>query len=236
MPRIYTLAKGQALSHQEERGGKSPHFQILLDCGGARLRLAINTRSGSSKGREADLLFLANDDFQHPLLDRLIELPDGIYEIPSEPDSLALDYQRGQLLQPQQMRRIPASRPGAHNDLSDELLSRVTRAINDPEARVYAWGTRWGPEQNSIDHIFHFTPGNGIHDIHMNQGNTDEHRHDNGAWADGALMFSTGGGRHWCAVFLAFQTQSWETDEQGHPVSEPRPVRQRGRQAAHPTG
>ena len=218
MPRVYTLVKGQALSHREERGGKSPHFQILLDCGGIWLRLAINTRSGSSGGQDAELLFLANDDFQHPLTDRLLELPDGIYEVASEPHGLALDYQRGQLFDPRHMRHIPASRPGAHNDLSDELLSRVTRAINDPAARVYAWGTRWGPEQNSVDHIFHFTPGNGIHDIHMNQGNMDEHAHDNGTWADGAIMFSTGDGAQWCAIFLAFQTQVWETDDEGDPV------------------
>lgn len=218
MPRIYTLAKGQALSHREERGGKSPHFQILLDCGGIRLRLAVNTRSGASRGQEAELLFLANDNFQHPLTDRLLDLPDGIYEVETAPGDLALDYQRGRMFDPRHMRQIPASRPGAHNDLSDELLSRVTRAINEPDARVYAWGTRWGPEKNSIDHIFHFTPGNGIHDIHMNQGNLDEHRHDNGTWADGAVMFSTGNGEQWCAVFLAFQTQSWETDDEGDPV------------------
>ena len=109
----------------------------------------------------------------------------------------------------------------------------MTRAINDPAARVYAWGTRWGPEQNSIDHIFHFTPGNGIHDIHMNQGNLDEHRHDNGTWADGAIMFSTGNGAQWCAVFLAFQTQSWETDEQGDPLSMPRPRRRRSQPSHH---
>jgi uncharacterized protein YukJ len=236
MPRIYTLAKGQALSHREERGGKSPHFQILLDCGGTRVRLAINTRSGASKGQEADLLFLANDDFQHPLLDQLIVLPDGLYVIPSGPGGLALDYQRGHLFNPRDMRHIPASRPGAHNDLSDELLTRVTRAINDPDARVYAWGTRWGPELNTIDHVFHFTPGNGIHDIHMNQGNTDEHRHDNGAWADGAIMFSTNAGKHWCAIFLAFQTQTWETDEHGHPMSEPRPGRRGGQRSHQPAG
>jgi uncharacterized protein YukJ len=227
MARVYTLAKGRALSHSEERGGKSPHFQILLDCGGVRLRLAINTRSGSSRGQEAELLFLANDDFQHPLTDRLIEIPDGIHEVASNPQGLALDYQRGRMFNPREMRRIPASRPGAHNDLSDELLSRVTRAINEPAARVYAWGSRWGPERNSIDHIFHFMPGNGIHDIHMNQGNMDEHRHDNGTWADGAIMFSIGDGAHWCAVFLAFQTQSWETDDHGDPPGAPEPMLQR---------
>ena len=112
MPRIYTLAKGQALSHREERGGKSPHFQILLDCGGTRVRLAINTRSGASGGQEAELLFAANDDFRHPLTDRLIELPDGIYEVASVPEGLAIDYQRGHLFDPRHMRSIPASRPG----------------------------------------------------------------------------------------------------------------------------
>ncbi|MFN8660358.1 MAG: YukJ family protein [Thermomicrobiales bacterium] len=227
MARVYTLAKGRALSHREERGGKSPHFQILLDCGGTWLRLAINTRSGSSRGKAAELLFLANDDFKHPLTDRLIELEDGIYEVASEPDGLALDFQRANLFDPRRMRRIPASRPGAHNDLSDELLSRATRAINDPAQRVYAWGTRWGPEHNAIDHIFHFTPGNGIHDIHMNQGSLDEHSHDNGTWADGAIMFSSGDGAHWCAIFLAFQTQAWKTDDQGDPLETPELARRR---------
>ena len=236
MPRIYTLAKGQALSHREERGGKSPHFQILLDCGGTLLRLAINTRSGSSKGKEADLLFLANDAYRHPIIEHLEALPDGIYAVDSAPGNLAIDYQRGGHFDPRQMRRIPASRPGARNDLSDELLIRTTRAINHPQARVYAWGTRWGPELNHTDHIFDFTPSNGIHDIHMNQGNADEHQHDNGTWADGALMFDFGPAGPWTAVFLAFQTQSWVTDEHGDPISQRGEERRRGAGSRQRTG
>ncbi|MCA9878512.1 MAG: YukJ family protein [Thermomicrobiales bacterium] len=226
MARVYTLAKGRALSHRVERGGKSPHFQILLECHDTLMRLAINTRSGSSKGHTAELLYLADDDFRHPLIELLTDVPDGVQPIPSRPGGLAIDYQRGHLFDPRDMRRIPASRPGARNDLSDELLARATRAINHPHARVYAYGTRWGPELNSTDHVFDFTPGNGIHDIHMNQGNTDEHRHDNGTWADGALFFSNGPGGPWTAIFLAFQTQSWRTDTHGNPIGQPVHYRQ----------
>jgi uncharacterized protein YukJ len=85
--------------------------------------------------------------------------------------------------------------------------------------RLHAYGRRWGPEPNAPDQVFGFTPGNGIHDVHMNQGNCDEHRHDNGAWADGGLIFQEPDQHRWCAVFLAFQTQAWHTDDNGNPLS-----------------
>lgn len=228
MTKAYTLAKGRALSHRQERGGKTPHFHLLLDCGGILARLSINTRSGSSRGKQAELLFLANDDYQHPIIDELTLLDDGLYEVATEPGGLAIDYQRGGHFDPRDLVQLPASRPGSRNDLSDELLARATRAINDPGARVYAWGTRWGPEPTLHDHIFDFIPGNGLHDIHMNQGNTDEHRHDNRAWADGALMVQSTRLGRWSAIFLAFQTQSWNTDETGNPRAFRKPGQKRG--------
>jgi len=56
--------------------------------------------------------------------------------------------------------------------------------------------------------------------VHMNQGNRDEHRHDNGIWADGGLMFHQQKSDRWCAILLAFQTQAWHTDERGNPIPE----------------
>ena len=35
---------------------------------------------------------------------------------------------------------------------------------------MYAFGERWGPESHKADQYFGFVPGNGVHDIHMNQG------------------------------------------------------------------
>lgn len=56
----------------------------------------------------------------------------------------------------------------------------------DEEALVYAFGERWGPESNKADKYFGFLLGNGIHDIHMNQGNVGSFIEDDGVWPEGA--------------------------------------------------
>jgi hypothetical protein len=121
------------------------------------------------------------------------------------------------------MRRIQANRPGPRNDLVDELDFFVERLRADPSSRLHAFGSRWGPERGTPDHVFGFTPGNGIHDVHMNQGNRDEHWHDNGIWSDGGLIFQWNepDPDRWSAIFLAFQTQSWQTDDLGDPIPYP---------------
>ena len=119
------------------------------------------------------------------------------------------------------MRRIPASRPGPRNDLVDELDFYVERLRNEPTSRLHAFGTRWGPEPGEPDHVFGFIPGNGIHDVHMNQGNRDEHRHDNRIWSDGGLIIHEPIRDRWSAFFLAFQTQSSHTDDHGDPIVVP---------------
>jgi len=60
----------------------------------------------------------------------------------------------------------------------------------------------------------------GIHDIHMNQGNPlNSFGKDNGAWQDGALFIYLPTPKTWAAVFIAFQSESWNTDQSGNPVS-----------------
>ena len=59
----------------------------------------------------------------------------------------------------------------------------------------------------------------GIHDIHMNQGNpvAGGFNKDNGVWQDGALLIHLPSKGTWTAVFIAFQTESWSTDSAGDP-------------------
>ena len=68
------------------------------------------------------------------------------------------------------MRPLPFSLPGFDNDLNEKLDRVMQRAVADENALVYAFGERWGPEPGTKDKYFGFLPGNGIHDIHMNQG------------------------------------------------------------------
>ena len=117
-------------------------------------------------------------------------------------------------------RAVPHTAPGPDNDLADKLAHFVERAAADPVARIYAFGERWGPEPGVPDKIFGFLPGNGVHDIHMNQGNSAEFRSDDGVWQDGGLILHFPGVDQWVAIFLAFQSQAWHTDEQtGHALT-----------------
>ena len=84
------------------------------------------------------------------------------------------------------------------------------------KAIIYAFGERWGPEENTPDSYFHFKPGNGIHDIHMNQGNVEKWQGDDGIWQDGGILIHFEKEEEWIGIFLAFQSQSWCTDEEGH--------------------
>ena len=81
---------------------------------------------------------------------------------------------------------------------------------------IYAFGERWGPE-GQRDKVFGFQPGNGVHDIHMNQGNAARFVADDGVRQDGALLIHHPGENRWCALFLAFQSQALHTDDEtGH--------------------
>ena len=216
--KAYTLLTGRVVDRRVEPNGRTPHYQILVDSAGELFRIAVNTRSGTSRGRRADLLYFADDDFRHPITRRLALVVDGHLIVPPEPGGLALDYQRGGMFDRRDMRRIPSSRPGPRNDLMDELDLRIERAILDSTIRLHAFGARWGPEPHLADQVFDFKPGNGIHDVHMNQGNRDEHWRDNRVWADGGLLFEERSRDRWCVVFLAFQTQAWLTDGDGNPA------------------
>jgi hypothetical protein len=87
---------------------------------------------------------------------------------------------------------------------------------------IYAFGERWGPEHSTRDKVFGFLPGNGVHDIHMNQGNAGRFVDDDGVWQDGGLLMHFEADDQWVGVFLAFQSQAWHTDDStGHTVLDP---------------
>ena len=75
---------------------------------------------------------------------------------------------------------------------------------------------KMGTRRKYTRFYFHFKPGNGIHDIHMNQGNVEKWKADNGIWQDGGILIHFEKEEEWIGIFLAFQSQSWCTDEEGH--------------------
>ncbi|GAA0948802.1 hypothetical protein GCM10009554_46820 [Kribbella koreensis] len=217
----YGVLVGTVIGRRAEGGVDSPHFQVHVRGGGTEYRVAVNVLSQQSP---SELLYLAVEDFKHPVLDVLRTVPDGFSDVDSVSGGAALDYIRGNLFDRAQMRPMPATAPGPDNDLADRLEFFTARALADPDARIYAIGERWGPESGVPDKIFGFSPGNGVHDIHMNQGNSGSFTKDDGVWQDGGLLFRFAD--QWVAIFLAFQSQTWHTDDTtGHALpGEPGPI------------
>jgi uncharacterized protein YukJ len=216
----YGVLAGRVVDHRAEGGTDTPHYQIHLRSGGADFRVAVNVLS---RQHPSELLYLADEAFSHPVVQDLLALPDGFTPLPSKPGEEALDYIRANLFDRQLLRPEPATAPGPDNDLADKLDHYVQRAAADPAARLYAFGQRWGPEPTR-DKIFGFAPGNGIHDIHMNQGNSPQFQQDDGVWQDGGLLAHYPAQDQWVAIFLAFQSQAWHTDDlTGHALSTPEP-------------
>jgi uncharacterized protein YukJ len=212
----YGVLAGSVVDQRAEGGTDSPHYQVRVRGGEADFRVAVNVLS---QERPAELLYAADENFRHPVTQTLPSLPDGFTPLASQPGGMALDFIRANLFDRQAMQPEPASAPGPDNDLADKLDHFVRRAAADPAARLYAFGQRWGPEAGIPDKIFGFLPGNGVHDIHMNQGNSQRFRHDDGVWQDGGLLLHYPAQDQWVAIFLAFQSQAWHTDDQtGHTV------------------
>ncbi|PJY99309.1 MULTISPECIES: YukJ family protein [Bacillus] len=210
----YGVLKGIVLDMKRETDDDSPHFQVkVLGEENTYYRCAINVMSSSE---ESEVLYVADDQFNSSTITTLPNMPYGYARITEANREIALDYVRGHLFDSREMKPLRHEITGPDNDLNDFIETYMKKALVE-KAPVYLFGSKFGPEQTA-DKIFGFTPTNGMHNIHMNQGNAMDSRwkKDNGSWHDGGILIQFAD--QWAAVFLAFLSQSWCTDENGNPV------------------
>ena len=205
----YGVLKGNVVDRLWGRYQANPHYQIHVIDEQLDYRVAVNVKS---KVYPSELKYIILDEFEHPLVEELRRLPLGFTVLDSEAGGLALDYIRGNLFNPQHMEVLPHDLPGPDNDLNERLDYFILKAIDEPDAVIYAFGEPWGPE-NKKDSYFGFKPGHGIHNVHMNQGNVEQWKQDDGVWQDGGLVFYYPSEDRFAAFFLAFQSQSFHTDD-----------------------
>ena len=198
--------------------GSSPHYQVHLVDDADDFRIAVNVKSKESP---SEVEYMVDDRFKHPVTDFLRGVPPGFTRLKPGPAGGGLDFIRGNLFDRTRMRPLPFDVPGPDNDLNEKVDHFVQRAMADEDSVIYAFGQRWGPEAKK-DQYFGFKPGNGIHDIHMNQGNSEKFVKDDGVWQDGALLLHFPSQDQWVGIFLKFQSQTWHTDDvTGHRIGEP---------------
>lgn len=208
----YSVLKGHIVSIDEDRDS-NPHYRIFISDGNQTFKAAINVGSSSKvvaeklPGVPASFLLVRLDrNYQHPITDALAKLPLGFTTVEKKQDSIALDYIRRNLFDPADMEIIPTAKDGDNNDLFDTLSSIVEKNVNNKNVEVYVFGSK-------------FTQGEiGIHDVHMNQGSLDKSfKKDDGIYQDGGLFFHFKQQNKWIALFSAFQSQCWHTDDiHGH--------------------
>lgn len=211
----YGVLKGHAINRQLG-SGQNPHYQVHMIDNTVDYRLAINVKSQLAP---SEVEYLVDSHFNHPLLAQLEELALGWFPLQSKAGAGGLDFIRGNLFDPRKMVPLPLSAEGPDNDLNEKIDQYIQRAMGDESALVYAFGERWGPEGGTKDKIFGFLPGNGVHDIHMNQSNSGEFQRDDGVYQDGGLLLHFPGQEQWVAIFLKFQSQGWHSDDKtGHTI------------------
>lgn len=216
----YGVLKGKASSRLRATA-QSEHFQVLINHGNDPHRIAINTKSSEAPSQ---VLYYADNDFHHEVTAAILDanLADGFTDLPSKPGGLALDFIRRNLFQPSEMVPLPSRASGDNDDLNDRLDFFVQQAIQDPTAVVYAFGQHWRDKTGADRYFREINPSQGIHDIHMNQGNkAGKYFGDNGTYQDGGLLFYFASRNRWAAVFTAFQSQAFHTDDTtGNPLNE----------------
>ncbi len=215
----YGVLKGRVFD-RKPASAQAEHYQLLVNRSSNSQRVAINTLSQTAP---ALVLFYHDDNFHHAITDAILaaNLPNGYTELRGKSDAnvnvkgICLDQIRSNLFHLQDMKPLQPSAPGPDNDLNDKLDMIVKQAINDPSAVLYAFGEHWQDTTGADNYFPELSPSRGIHQIHMNQGNPagSSYYTENGIYQDGGLLFHFPSQGKWVAVFTAFQSQMFHTDD-----------------------
>lgn len=216
----YSVLAGDPVSGKVVKGS-STHYQITMNAPGGPFTVAVNIQSVDG----SEVLYAIEEEFIPPDIAGLLALSMGMTALKSVPGGLSLDYVRSQvsgrqMISREQMTLLPqANSRGNKEDqmlaqarssaLQNAVITLLNMTIADKDGVIYAFGSSYA-DQGQVD---------GIHDIHMNQGNpANNHGGDNGIWQDGALLIHLPSKATWTAIFIAFQTESWTTDSSGNPA------------------
>src|ERR1700722_13980483 len=205
--------------------GSSAHYDITMQAAGKTFTVAVNIQSVDG----SEVLYAIEENFTPPDEAGLVALAMGMHSVKSEAGGPAHGFVRGPgngqpMITKAQMTLLPqlltgAKAKGLKEDermmnkaraaaLQNAVVTLLNMTIADKDGTIYAFGSAYS-DKGVVD---------GIHDIHMNQGNPkNNHGGDNGVWQDGALLIHLPSQNTWTAVFIAFQTESWTTDGSGDP-------------------
>jgi len=182
------------------------HFSMLVD--GTSWDVAVNVGTND----DDDLLkYKLVFDFRHPIIQTLAAAMAGAKDLTGQSALPALDFLRSDLLQSTGKWRDSDVMDGSDTAEPSATLARLLSKARQQNFDVYVFGR-------------FYSEGDGIHDVHLNQGSTqsfihrpgDDSNDHNDIWQDGAVMVDIGE-EEWAAYFSAFNQQLVPTDDLGNP-------------------
>ncbi len=232
----YGVLRGQITDAMPYQKG-TDHYQILVQAD-QFYRIAVDVYSkfaGQVLGYSPDqqpildtnrmVMYYKDENYQHPVTAAILKCKVGFTAKAAMSPSTYLDYLRyaPPLFPISKMKVVKPKSDGSPGDnLNSDIDPWVQQAKNNPQAEVFAFGSAWNDSipGSNIDKRVFFSPNPslGIHDIHMNQGDTGNERKNNGSGQDGALFIHFKDTDKWVAMFFKFQNQSINTDNNGNPV------------------
>jgi uncharacterized protein YukJ len=185
----------------------SPHYHIVAQAGQQEYTIVVNIESRDQS--TPMVLYYIDENYQNAILDKLVNgFNSGSFMLHPEslPSDIALDYVRGNLFDHTKM-QTEQYLPDGEDSLNTIIDGYVQAAIKG-DCDMYAFGMEFADNLQNM----------GVHDIHMNQGNEAKYASDDGIYQDGGLFIHDLVEDKWIAMFFAFQSQSFDTDENGHRI------------------
>ena len=185
------------------------HLHCNLDVDGDKWDVAINVGTNDAD----DLLkYKLVFDFRHPIIQTLAAAEAGAHELTDRHALPALDFLRSDLLESTGKWRDSDVMDGSDDSEPALSLKRLLSRAHQDNLDVYIFGR-------------FFDQGDGLHDVHMNQGSKkqfihrpgDDSNDHNDVWQDGAVIVDVGA-PEWAAYFSAFNQQLVPTDDLGNPL------------------
>lgn len=179
------------------------HLKFTDGKAGKSYEADVNILS-SDKDTRLVYWFVSDFDPKQPATTKLQALAQG-FSKQSGSTSLALDFLREGFLTPSAGTLVSHNPkdPSEKNDILAYLEPLLNAAVTD-KSTLYLWGSQYSDSDGS----------SGIHDIHMNQGNSGSYARENGTYQDGGIVIESTDGT-WQGIFLAFATQAEKTDSKG---------------------
>ena len=185
------------------------HLHCNLDVGGETWDVAVNVGTSDAD----DLLkYKLVFDFRHAIIQTLTAANAGSSDLTGQSALPALDFLRSDLLANTGKWRDSDVMDGSDSTEPAASLKRLLLRAQQESRDVYVFGR-------------FYSEGDGLHDVHLNQGSTKGFIHragndgndHNDVWQDGAVMVDLGE-PEWAAYFSAFNQQMVPTDDLGNPL------------------